>query len=148
MKNASVTPLFNSVDQVRINNGSIWIAGVDDPTFGSPRVQAVASSVRQEDFVIFLAHSPAILQEAQQATDISRKLNWFDMAFFGHTHGGQIPFLGDSLGLTYGIDSHYHTGWLDENKVPILISNGLGTVRLPFRFFAPAQIHQIDLVAK
>lgn len=148
MKNASVTPLFNSVDQVRFRNGSILIAGVDDSTFGSPNVQAVASSVRQSDFVIFVAHNPSILQEAQQAGDANGKLNWFDLALFGHTHGGQIPFLGDSFGLTYGIESHYHSGWLDENKVPILISNGVGTVRIPFRFFAPAQIHQIDLIAK
>ena len=148
MENASVIPLLNSVYKVDINGGSILVAGVDDPTSGSPDVKTVASKVKQSDFVIFLAHSPSILQEAQQAVDSSGKLNWFDLALFGHTHGGQIPFMGDSFGLTYGIDKHYHTGWLDENKVPILISNGLGTVRLPFRFFTPAQIHQIDLLTK
>lgn len=148
MKNASVTPLYNSVDQVLINNGSIWIAGVDDPTFGSPNIKSVASATRQDDFVVFVAHNPSILQEAQQTTDKNGKLNWFDLALFGHTHGGQIPFLGDSFGLTYGIDEHYQSGWLDENRVPILISNGLGTVHIPFRYFAPAQIHQIDLNIK
>ena len=145
MKNAGVTPVVNSAEPVRIGNSTIWFAGIDDPVVGNPRLKDVASSVSQNDFVVFLAHNPIVIKDAQQNAG---QLNWFDLALFGHTHGGQIPLLEEPLGLTVDIDPRYRSGWLTENRVPILISNGVGTSVVPFRFFCPPQIHRIDLNSK
>ncbi len=146
MKNAGVTPLINTVEPIRIGSGTIYVAGIDDPASGSPMLKEVAASVGQDDFVIFLAHNPVIIREAQQnAWDRNGKLNWFDLALFGHTHGGQFSLLEEPIGLTVDIEERYHTGWLTENRIPILISNGVGTSVIPYRLFCPPQIHQIDL---
>lgn len=145
MKNAGVIPLVNTVEPVRIGNSTVYVAGVDDPVAGTPALSSVASSVKGKDFVIFLAHNPQIISAAQSATDADGRLNWFDLALFGHTHGGQMKLFGSFLGLTEDIPDRYHGGWLTENRVNILVSNGVGTEFLPFRFFTPPQIHQIDI---
>lgn len=146
MKNAGVTPLINTVEPVRIGKDTIWVAGIDDPVSGSPALKNIAASVDQDDFVIFAAHNPVIIREAQQNSwDKNGKLNWFDLALFGHTHGGQFSLLEEPIGLTVDIEPRYRSGWLTENRIPILISNGVGTSVIPFRLFCPPQIHQIDL---
>lgn len=148
MKNAGVIPVINKVEPVRIGSSTVYVAGIDDPVTGNPQLTSVASSVLQDDFVIFLAHNPKVIRKAQEAKDKNGSINWFDLALFGHTHGGQIPFLEEPLGLTEDIESRYKSGWLTENRAPILVSNGVGTSVVPFRLFCPPQIHAIDLISK
>jgi predicted MPP superfamily phosphohydrolase len=49
--------------------------------------------VNEEDFVIFLGHNPDLLSaRAQRRTARTATTHWFDLALFGHTHGGQLTF--------------------------------------------------------
>lgn len=146
MKNAGITPLVNSVSQVRFGNSSIYVAGADDVTKGKPDVASLAAGVSSDDYVIFMAHNPSLLPEAQGATDSSGRLGWFDLALFGHTHGGQIGFLSSLFDIGGDVDERYRAGgWRQENRVDILISNGVGTSKIPARISCPAQIHCIDI---
>ena len=148
MRAADVTPLINVVRQVRIGNSSIYVAGADEPILGSPALKALAASVTAEDYVIFLAHNPSLIPEAQTMSDKNGKLGWFDLALFGHTHGGQISFLAPLLDIGGGVDDRYRSGWLQENRVDMLISNGVGTSVIPARVGCPAQIHLIEVAAQ
>ena len=70
----------------------------------------------------------------------------FDVALAAHTHGGQVTLFGLWAPLVpslYG--NRYRTGWHDIAGTPTLVTNGVGTVGLPLRFFAPPQIHVIIL---
>lgn len=145
MRMAGITPVVNTAQQVRIGNSSIYVAGLDDVNTGKPDIKTVASSVRAEDYVILLSHSPSVLGSCQSATGADGKLNWFDLALFGHTHGGQIPPLASLLNLAEDVNSYYTSGWFKENRVDILVSNGIGTEKIPARLFCPAQIHVIDV---
>lgn len=147
MYNAGVTPLVNEVASVRIGTSNIYIAGIDDVNNGWPDLNAVTSQVRQEDYVIFLSHSPEIIQSALQATDRNGRHNWFDLGLFGHTHGGQIALLGQFLGISK-VEGRYVQGWLRENRSDILISRGVGTSELPIRFLRKPQIHQITILSQ
>ena len=151
MTSAGVVPLVNTVERVKLGQTYLYLAGVDDYDNGHPDVQQVASRVKQDDFVIFLGHTPDLLTSAIKASGADGGNHWFDLAFFGHTHGGQItlfglvPLLPDYIP---DIGERYLSGWLVENRANILVSNGVGTSVFPARLFAPSQIHLITLKSK
>ncbi|MBE5805007.1 MAG: metallophosphoesterase [Clostridiales bacterium] len=144
MISAGVTPLVNDVTSVRIGASNIYLAGIDDVDNGWPDLTDVASRVRQEDYVIFLSHSPAIIPEAHKARDAHGRNMWFDLGLFGHTHGGQIALVGDLLNISK-IEDRYEEGWLVENRTNLLISRGVGTSILPIRIANRPQIHLITV---
>ncbi len=147
MKDAGVTPLVNEVTSIKVGQSTLYIAGVDDLQTGGADVDTVAAQVSADDFVILLGHNPEILDDAVRALDKNGKTHWYDLALFGHTHGGQIVLFGTPLLYTFKQEtaSRYLSGWINENRAEILVSNGVGTSIVPMRLFAPAQIHLIRL---
>lgn len=143
-------PLTNNVAKVKVGQTYAYIAGVDDFYNGFPDVAGVASQVGREDFVIFAGHSPDLLPAAFAAKSRENDNHWFDLALFGHTHGGQVTLFGQPLipNLRPEIGLRYLSGWREENRASILISNGVGTSNFPVRLFAAPQIHLITLKAK
>jgi uncharacterized protein len=150
MTAAGVTPLVNNVAQVRLGQTTLILAGIDDLLGGSPDMEAVASQVKQSDFVILLGNNPDLLSSALKATGSDGDNHWFDLALFGHTLGGQITFLGAPLiaQLVPDLGARYLTGWRSESRADILVSNGVGTRFFPARIFAPSQLHLITLKAQ
>jgi len=141
MRNAGVIPLVNDVHPLRVGTATLYIAGADDVS----SLKSLSASVSTSDFVILLSHSPALIPEAQLATDSAGRLGWFDLGLFGHTHGGQILFLSDLLGFGEDVPARYRSGWLKENRVNLLISRGVGTLKIPARLFCSPQVHLIEL---
>lgn len=148
MKNAMVsngiTPVINDVVSVRIGTSDIYIAGIDDVNTGWPDLEGTAAKARDENFTIFLSHSPEIIPEALKSEDMNGRRNWFDLGLFGHTHGGQIALAGQYLGISK-VDSRYEQGWVVENRIPMLNSRGVGTSVLPIRILCRPQIHLITV---
>lgn len=150
MKNYGCLPLTNNVTRVKVGQTYVYIAGVDDYDNGFPDVKGVAAQVSEDDFVIFLGHNPDLLMEAFSAKSSGGDNHWFDLALFGHTHGGQVALFGQPIqqGVVPEMGLRYLTGWREENRASILVSNGVGTSTVPVRLFAPPQIHLITLKAK
>lgn len=150
MKNYGCLPLTNNVTRVKVGQTYVYIAGVDDYDNGFPDVKGVAAQVSKDDFVIFVGHNPDLLAEAFSVKSGDGDNHWFDLALFGHTHGGQVTLFGQPLlpGGVPEIGLRYLTGWREENRASILVSNGVGTSTVPVRVFAPPQIHLITLKAK
>ncbi|MCE5342378.1 MAG: metallophosphoesterase [Eubacteriales bacterium] len=150
MTTAGVLPLINDVAKIKVGQIYLYIAGADDVLTGQPDLSAIAGQVRADDFVIFLGHNPDLLTAALKANGSDGDNHWFDLALFGHTHGGQITLFGLPLlgQLVPTLGNRYVSGWLTENRANILISNGVGTSFFPARLFAPAQIHLITLKKK
>jgi len=145
MRDAGVTPLVNDVVPVRIGTSMIQVAGLDDVQTGKPALTSLAARTSVEDYVIFLSHNPSVIPSAHRAEDRSGKLGWFDLALFGHTHGGQIWGFSDLLNIAGDVEDRYLHGWMVENRSDLLISNGAGTSVIPARFLCPPQIHCIDV---
>ena len=145
MRDAGVTPLINEAVAVRIGTSVIYVAGLDDVNAGTPALKELAAKVASEDYVIFLCHNPSVIPESQRAEDKNGRLSWFDLALFGHTHGGQLRGLSAVLNIAADVDERYIRGWLVENRSNLLISNGIGTSVLPARFLCPPQLHCIDI---
>lgn len=144
MISAGVTPIVNDVMSVRIGGSNIYLAGIDDVNNGWPDLEGVAAQVRQEDYVIFLSHSPEVIPAAHKAKDVNGRSMWFDLGLFGHTHGGQIALVGDWLGIAK-VEDRYEEGWLVENRTNLLISRGVGTSILPIRIANRPQIHLVTI---
>lgn len=144
MQSAGVTLLLNTVNRVHIGANEICIAGIDDVGNGRPDLPGVASQVSTGDYVIFLSHSPAIINDALAAKDKDGHQGWFDLGLFGHTHGGQIALLGPLL-KDDGVPDEYTAGWVKRNRADMLISRGVGTSGLPVRLFCRPQIHLITV---
>lgn len=150
MQDRGVTPLVNTVARAKVGQSYVYIAGVDDFYNGFPDVAKVASQVYADDFVIFMGHTPDLMPDVLKARSIDNDNHWFDLALFGHTHGGQVNFLGYSpfSHLSPEVGARYLSGWLEENRAAVLVSNGVGTSVAPVRLFAPSQIHLITLKAR
>ena len=148
MSRKSITPLVNSVESVRIGSGStIYIAGIDDVTNGSPDIASVAGSVKESDFVILMCHNPSAITSILQQSSSDGHRSWFDLGLFGHTHGGQILPLSSLMPSTSGVQSSYVSGWTTANRIPLLISHGVGTSTVPIRLFCRPQIHVITVTS-
>ena len=144
---AGVTPLVNEVTSIKVGQATLYIAGLDDITNGDPDVDGVAAKLDADHFVILVGHNPDLLNDTVKAVDQNGKSHWFDLALFGHTHGGQIVLFGKPLLSVFKptYSSRYLSGFITENRANILISNGIGTTIVPMRLFAPAQIYLIRL---
>lgn len=149
MQDRNIVPLVNDISRAKVGQNYIYIAGADDFTNGFPDVAGIASKVYADDFVIFAAHSPDLMPDVLKARSIDNDNHWFDLALFGHTHGGQVNVMGYTpfAQLSPEVGSRYLSGWLEENRAAVLVSNGVGTSVLPVRLFAPPQVHLITLKA-
>ncbi|MCL2866908.1 MAG: metallophosphoesterase [Clostridia bacterium] len=146
---ANVVPLVNNMINLPLGEAKLTIAGIDDYTLGSPDVSGVARRTKAEEFVIFLTHNPGALPEANAALNQDGLPRWYNLALCGYTHGGQVNFFGRPLIEEFRMtESRYLSGWIEENRVPILISNGVGTSYFPVRFAARPMIHLITLKRK
>jgi len=126
--------------QVLMNRGialpapydDISIIGLDDGLSGDPAPEPAFAEARPTRIVI--THSPATL-------DCLRGYR-FDLAFGGHTHGGQIALPGGhpillpmgSRGRKLGRGA-LHRGIHDSEGV-LIVSRGVGYVDIPIRLFA------------
>ena len=150
MQDRNIMPLVNGVSRVKVGQSYVYIAGADDHYNGFPDVPGIAKQVYADDFVIFAGHCPDQMPDVLKAKDVNGDNHWFDLALFGHTHGGQVSFMGHTLfpGLMPEVGSRYLSGWLEENRAAILISNGVGTSYAPVRLFAAPQVHLITLKSR
>ncbi|MBQ9325840.1 MAG: metallophosphoesterase [Clostridia bacterium] len=144
---AGITPLINDSVQLRIGSSIISVAGLDDVERGWPNLAQTAAKVHGSDFCIFACHNPSILEDLGASTDADSRRGWVDLGLFGHTHGGQLPLLGDLLHLTNGISPEHIRGVRIENRKPMIISCGIGTSVVPMRLFRTPEIHLITVKA-
>lgn len=89
-----------------------------------------------DKFILLLRHRPVVEIGTQ---------GMFDLQLSGHTHGGQLlPYPSSRLFLR----GHSRGVKKLKNGSMLYVSNGVGYVGPPLRFFAPPEIVVIDLVRK
>ena len=143
MRTRSITPIVNEVVSVRIGTQNIYLAGIDDLSANAD-IAGVAAQCKSSDMVIFLAHQPDAITTALNTNGKDGKRNWFDVGLFGHSHGGQVNFLGNLIGAPT-VEGSYTSGWYTPNRLSILVSQGVGTVGLPVRLGHYPTLHVITV---
>jgi hypothetical protein len=130
-----------------INNRAVWVeragqrikvGGVGDLWEGSQDLTATIEDVTEDDFVVLVSHHPDYVE-----TINTRKV---DLAFAGHTHGGQVTLFGlwaPFVPSAYG--QKYRSGVVETGLTTVIVSNGIGTIPPPVRFFARPEIVLVHL---
>ncbi|MFY4773540.1 metallophosphoesterase [Metabacillus sp. RGM 3146] len=117
---------------IQINSHHIsrlTIAGIDDLMLGQPDYHKTLNGLRKNDFTILLSHEPDAIEKAAGYK--------VDFQVSGHSHGGQIrlPFYG-----SINKPALYTQGLYEKKGTKLYVNRGLGTTRLPFRFFSLPEI--------
>ncbi len=126
--------------QVRVGNSTINFAGVDYQKFNEPYLVGTERHVRPGMLNILLSHNPDVFPKAAGMG--------FDLTISGHTHGGQVNF--EILHQDVNIARYYTPyvkGEYRSGNSAIYVSTGLGTIGLPIRAGAPAEVALIRLCA-
>lgn len=137
MVSASIVVLDNDSKWLDIGGQRIKIGGVADFLTGHAVLEPAISDAKDGDFVVLAFHNPNYYDK------ISGNV---DLALSGHTHGGQISLFGKwhpFFELRYG--QKYISGIYKNKNSLLLVSSGLGTTILPFRFFARPEVNVITL---
>jgi uncharacterized protein len=133
---AGVRTLNNECARLSAPYDDIVLCGLDDPTVGSP--DALAAVGGADGVRIVLMHSPEGL--------LWLRGHHFDLAFCGHTHGGQValpggrPIVmpGGPLNRKYPHGSHRLR---DHGDATLIVSRGIGCSGIPVRLFAGPEVH-------
>ncbi|HLQ74014.1 MAG TPA: metallophosphoesterase [Bacillota bacterium] len=138
MDRADFKLVNNSHSAIKINNEQIIVAGIDDASLGKPSLEEAFQHVDQDDFSILLSHAP---DYADFAKDFP-----VDVQLSGHSHGGQVrlPFIGHLYTPKYA--KKYVNGAYDiTDRLKLIVSKGIGTTRMPFRFLCKPEINVVTL---
>ena len=90
--------------------------------------------VENDKFTLLLAHRPELF-------DTYVEMN-VDLVLAGHTHGGQIclPFFGGFYAPNQGFFPKYLVGRYQSENTTMIISRGIGTGKIPFRFLSDPEL--------
>ena len=120
--------LLNEASPIRPD---VWIAGLDDPSTGTPNLDTALKTVPQGAYVIAAFHAPVFFD------DIAGQV---PLVLAGHTHGGQVRLpLVPVFWLPRG-SGRFLEGWYTERGSRMYVSRGIGTTFLPVRFLCPPEL--------
>jgi hypothetical protein len=128
---------------VNVKNSRLMIGATDDPvSFGSRHQEFYRNCLdfiltRQDlaDFSVLLAHRPDALDKASESG--------FNLVLSGHTHGGQIGFMGRSV-FEGAWPDRYLWGEYSRGKTKLYTSSGVGHW-FPFRLGCPREAPILEL---
>jgi uncharacterized protein len=125
--------LLNEAGPIRPD---VWLVGLDDPSSGTPDLEAPLSTVPPGAYVIAAFHAPAFFDQVAGRAPL---------VLAGHTHGGQVrlPFV-PVFWLPHG-SGRFLDGWYEERGSRMYVSRGIGTSFLPIRFRCPPELSIITV---
>ena len=136
-KHYGMRPLEQEVDTLRKDGQQIIIAGVRNPfDLGRNGVSPTSGNFSQRFCHLTCSHrvTSKMFQYANRPCPA------------GHTHGGQVRVFGVAPALNSHYGNRFITGLAyNSAKIPLIITNGIGTSKLPIPCYAPAEIIVITL---
>ena len=133
LQDAGVTVLINQNHRLADPFSMISVCGTDDPWTGEIDMEQTLKG--SESIRLLLTHAPDGLLFLNNAQ--------FDVAFAGHTHGGQIANKhGQPFMLPHGhLSKQYHHGLFDvPGNGKLIVSRGIGCTNLPLRINAAPEL--------
>jgi predicted MPP superfamily phosphohydrolase len=129
MKRIGAHVLINESMRLQVHGTPVLIGGTDDPVTQKIDFEKALHGLSPETFNILLIHQlDGLLKLSHHGVDL---------AFAGHTHGGQIhiPFLGPIVCDTK-LGRRYVEGLRDYKGTTVFISRGMGAGRILIPRFA------------
>ena len=128
--------LINEGRRLTRGGESLWLAGVDDLTRGTPDLGAALAGAQEEEPVLLLSHHPDFFCESAYVG--------VDLTLSGHTHAGQITLFGRTP-MRHTLLGYWR-GWFEVDGAQLYVGSGAGTTRLPIRIHAPGEVPLIRLL--
>ncbi len=125
---------------IELNDETISILGINDPSFGVSIDSTIKSiNYSEQNFNILLSHRPEAFEKYVS--------NSIDLTLTGHAHGGQIvlPFVGALVAPDQGFFPSYTDGIHIEKNSTMIISRGLGNSIIPIRFNNMSELVIVEL---
>lgn len=140
MEESGFEVLVNESATIDLGDQKINIFGADDALMGNYNVEETMIGISREDVNLLLMHEPDLIDDFKDYP--------IDLAFAGHSHGGQvyIPFYGPIV--RNELAEKYTKGFYNidnEKEGKLYVNSGLGNTKLPFRFFNVPQISVINI---
>jgi hypothetical protein len=135
--------LENESFRLSLEDTEIFIAGLDDPVTEKDEPEKIENLPNGTHLKILISHLLDALHLKMTHYD-------FDLAFSGHTHGGQmrLPILGPIVTNTK-LKRKYSSGVNLLGKTRVFVSRGIGTSPiLPSRFFCHPEAGLFTIVGK
>lgn len=138
--------MVNEGIPLNVDNAGLYLSGIDDPRFlnkgGSEFYNGCLDSSlvdsRSDDFLLVMSHRPDVLTFAKNHS--------VNLVLAGHTHGGQIGFMGRSL-FEPVWPNRYLWGHYQRGNTHLYTSAGMGHW-FPFRLGCPPEAPVIKLTAR
>ncbi|PEJ60404.1 hypothetical protein CN692_03690 [Bacillus sp. AFS002410] len=132
--------LKNEEKTYYIQKTKVSFIGLDDYMLGNKQYNKILEQIQKNSYTIVLAHEPDI-------ADLTKNYP-INLQLSGHSHGGQIyfPFYKSFIMPPYA--KKYNRGVYDLSKKynsHLVVSNGIGTTKLPIRLFTPPEIISIEI---
>lgn len=139
LEETGIFMLINDSKPIEVNGHRLWIVGVDDPHYYKMHdTKRAFRQVSDNDFKIFVAHSPEAYLEAADFNS--------DLYLCGHTHGGQICFPGlKPIYTNSRAPRNTASGRWEQEKMLGYTCRGAGASGIPLRFNCPGEISIITL---
>jgi len=143
--------IVNSSTEIKYNNSSFVLVGLDDAYSRMDDVPAAFDKVDERDFVIALSHCPSVVDDLI--------CHGASLVLSGHTHGGQLRIPG--IGVLWSHmrrneklnDGYYPPDQLSEylgfdvGEAKLFVNRGLGTSRIHMRMNCKPEIALLRLCA-
>ena len=134
-----VTVLDNAHVRHRIGDAELAVVGIGDATHRGDDAARALDGVDEDPFRLVLTHNPDAVPRLGQAR--------VDLVVCGHTHGGQIvpPLMSPPMTSTRS-PLPRASGLMHIDGRLVFITRGVGTVGIPMRVNAPAELPRLTLV--
>lgn len=134
-----VTVLDNAHARHRIGGAELAIVGIGDATHRGDDAARAFDGVDEDAFTLLLTHNPDAVPRLGEAR--------VDLVVCGHTHGGQIvpPLMSAPMTSTRS-PLPRASGLMHIDGRLVYITRGVGTVGIPMRVNAPAELPRLTLV--
>jgi hypothetical protein len=125
MRTAKVTELTNAGVWLKLGDGRLRLAGVDDLERGKPALGPALGDAAAKDACVLVSHNPTFAESIRDPR--------VGLVLSGHSHGGQVrlPVVGSPW---VGSGQKYRAGFVQAPETKVYVSRGLGVSGLPVRF--------------
>ena len=139
MQASGITFLANDGRHIRDN---LYLAGIRDLRKYRPDIKKAVKGSKKGDFVLLTAHNPDITMK--------KDLSGIDLVLSGHTHGGEITFLGLWAPALYFVSDYgqrFREGFCKSKQgTDVFVSHGVGRSSSGlFRMFSRPQVIYLKL---
>lgn len=136
----NIPMLHNEMRRIHADGGVLNLAGTDSIYICKPNIRATLADWRDNQPLVVMMHEP-------DAADVFAEAAVAGLQLSGHTHGGQLRFMGKDpmvmrrarWGKKY-LAGHYTIGSLQ-----LYVNRGIGCVGVPMRIGCPPELTEITL---